>query len=44
VKAGLAHFGEAMRRELFGEGVHVLTVYPGATDTTLCEQVLIPTG
>jgi short-subunit dehydrogenase len=35
VKAGLAHFGEAMRRELFGEGVHVLTVYPGATDTPM---------
>lgn len=35
VKAGLAHFGEALRRELKGEGVHVLTVYPGATDTPM---------
>lgn len=35
VKAGLAHFGEAMRRELLGEGVHVLTVYPSATDTPM---------
>jgi uncharacterized oxidoreductase len=33
VKAGLAHFGEALRRELNGEGIHVLTAYPGATDT-----------
>jgi NAD(P)-dependent dehydrogenase (short-subunit alcohol dehydrogenase family) len=35
VKAGLAHFGEALRRELKGEGVHVLTVYPAATDTPM---------
>lgn len=33
-KAGIAHFGEALRRELYGEGVHVMTVYPGATDST----------
>ncbi|MBR0664676.1 SDR family oxidoreductase [Roseomonas hellenica] len=33
VKAGLARFDEALRRELQDEGVHVLTVYPGATDT-----------
>jgi short-subunit dehydrogenase len=34
-KAGLARFGEAMRRELLDEGVHLLTVYPGATDTPM---------
>ena len=34
-KAGLARFGEAMRRELKGEGVHLLTAYPGATDTPM---------
>ena len=34
-KGGLARFGEAMRRELKGEGVHVVTVYPGATDTRM---------
>ena len=34
-KAGLARFGEALRRELLGEGVHVLTVYPTATDTPM---------
>ena len=36
-KAGLARFDEALRRELRGEGVHVLTVYPGAT-----EEVCVP--
>lgn len=38
VKAGLAHFGEALRRELKGEGVHVLTVYPGGTDTPMMKS------
>ncbi len=35
VKAGIAHFGEALRRELLGEGIHVMTVYPAATDTPM---------
>ncbi|AOB32386.1 oxidoreductase [Bordetella sp. H567] len=35
VKAGISHFGEALRRELKGEGVHVLTIYPAATDTPM---------
>jgi short-subunit dehydrogenase len=35
VKSGLAKFGESLRRELNGEGVHVMTVYPGATDTPM---------
>jgi len=34
-KAGLARFGEALRRELKGDGVHVMTAYPGATDTPM---------
>jgi len=34
-KAGLARFGEALRRELKGEGIHVLTAYPGATETPM---------
>ena len=34
-QAGLARFGEALRRELKGEGIHVLTAYPGATDTQM---------
>lgn len=34
-KAGVALFSEALRRELYGEGVHVLTVYPNATRTPM---------
>lgn len=34
-KAGLARFGEALRRELKGEGIHVMTAYPGGTDTPM---------
>lgn len=34
-KAGLARFGEALRRELLDEGVHVMTIYPGATETPM---------
>jgi short-subunit dehydrogenase len=37
-KAGLARFGEALRRELKGEGVHVLTVYPAGTDTPMMKS------
>jgi short-subunit dehydrogenase len=37
-KAGLARFGEALRRELKGEGVHVLTAYPGGTDTPMMKS------
>ncbi len=37
-KAGLAHFGEAMRRELAEDGIHVMTVFPGATDTPMMEN------
>jgi uncharacterized oxidoreductase len=37
-KAGIAHFGEALRRELFGEGIQVMTVYPGATDTPMMDS------
>ncbi|MFG2071830.1 SDR family NAD(P)-dependent oxidoreductase [Nonomuraea maritima] len=34
-KAGLARFDEAIRRELYGSGVHVATVYPGPVDTPM---------
>ncbi|HEY2020958.1 SDR family NAD(P)-dependent oxidoreductase [Paraburkholderia sp.] len=37
-KAGLACFGEALRRELKGEGIHVLTAYPGGTDTPMMKS------
>lgn len=37
-KAGLARFGEALRRELKGEGIHVLTAYPTATDTPMMKS------
>ena len=37
-KAGFARFSEALRRELKGEGVHVLTVYPGGTDTPMMKS------
>jgi uncharacterized oxidoreductase len=37
-KAGLARFGEALRRELKGEGVQVLTVYPAGTDTPMMKS------
>ncbi|CAN5232567.1 N/A [soil metagenome] len=36
-KAGLSHFSESLRRELYGEGVHVMNVYPGATETPMME-------
>ncbi|NKM21012.1 SDR family NAD(P)-dependent oxidoreductase [Rhizobium laguerreae] len=38
VKGGLARFSEALRRELKGEGIHVLTLYPGATDTPMMQS------
>lgn len=34
-KSGLSRFGESLRRELIGTGIHVATVYPGATDTAM---------
>jgi uncharacterized oxidoreductase len=38
-KAGLVRFTEAMRRELMGQGVHVLSVIPGPTDTPMISTV-----
>lgn len=37
-KAGIAHFGDALRREFCGDGVHVLNVYPGAAGTTMMDS------
>ncbi|MFL6053179.1 MAG: SDR family NAD(P)-dependent oxidoreductase [Actinoallomurus sp.] len=38
VKAGLANFDEALRRELHGTGIHVATAYPGATATPMMDS------
>ncbi|RIX28666.1 SDR family NAD(P)-dependent oxidoreductase [Amnibacterium setariae] len=37
-KTGVAAFGHALRRELHGTGVHVATVYPGATATAMMDS------
>lgn len=37
-KAGLAQLGGALRRELLGESIHVLIVYPPATDTPMMDS------
>jgi short-subunit dehydrogenase len=37
-KTGLAAFGHALRRELYGTGVHVATGYPGATATAMMDS------
>lgn len=37
-KGGLARFGEALRREVKGEGIHVLTAFPAATDTPMMQS------
>jgi len=37
-KTGIAAFGHALRRELHGTGVHVATVYPGATATPMMDS------
>jgi short-subunit dehydrogenase len=36
-KTGSAVFSEALRGEVRGSGVHVLTVYPGMTDTPMTQ-------
>jgi short-subunit dehydrogenase len=40
-KAGLAAASEALRGELRGSGVHVLTVYPGIIDETAMAQAAL---
>ncbi|MBW0089489.1 SDR family NAD(P)-dependent oxidoreductase [Pseudonocardia sp. KRD-184] len=37
-KTGVAAFGHSLRRELHGTGVHVATVYPGATATAMMDS------
>lgn len=43
-KGGLAQFDEALRRELSGERIHVMTVYPVATDTPMMETAASDSG
>ena len=38
-KYGLRGFGDALREDLRAEGIRVSTVYPGATDTTIFDDV-----
>ena len=39
-KTGSATFSEALRTEVAGTGVHVMTVYPGMTDTPMTQSGL----
>ena len=38
VKGGLARFGEALRPELAGEGIHVMTAYPLAAEAPMMQS------
>jgi len=40
-KAAVKHFSEAMRRELADYPIHVMTVYPTATDTDMMESAKV---
>lgn len=40
-KAAVKHFSEAMRRELADYPIHVMTVYPTATDTEMMETARV---
>ncbi|MDZ7659024.1 SDR family NAD(P)-dependent oxidoreductase [Fodinibius sp.] len=40
-KAAVKHFSEAMRRELSDYPIHVMTIYPTATDTAMMETAKV---
>ncbi len=40
-KAGVRHFSEAMRRELKDYPIHVMTIYPTATDTPMMKNATV---
>ncbi len=40
-KAGVKHFSEAIRRELAEYPVHVMTSFPGATDTDMMKSAVV---
>jgi NADP-dependent 3-hydroxy acid dehydrogenase YdfG len=41
-KFALAGFGEVLRQELYGSGVHVTTVLPGRVDTPMIADLQVP--
>jgi NADP-dependent 3-hydroxy acid dehydrogenase YdfG len=41
-KFALAGYGEVLRQELYGSGVHVTTVFPGRVDTPLIDTLEVP--
>jgi NADP-dependent 3-hydroxy acid dehydrogenase YdfG len=41
-KSALAGFGEVLRQELHGSGVHVTVVFPGRVDTPLIANLRVP--
>jgi NADP-dependent 3-hydroxy acid dehydrogenase YdfG len=41
-KFALAGYGEVLRQELHGSGVHVTTVFPGRVDTPLIDTLEVP--
>lgn len=43
-KTASATFSEALRRETLGTGVHVMTAYPGMTDTPMTQGGLVAYG
>lgn len=40
-KAGVRQFSDALRRELAPHSIHVMTVYPSATDTPMMETAVV---
>lgn len=40
-KAGVRHFSEALRRELYEDPIHIMTIYPTATDTPMMESAKV---
>jgi NADP-dependent 3-hydroxy acid dehydrogenase YdfG len=41
-KFALSGFGESMRQELWGSGIHVTTIFPGRIDTPLIDNLKVP--
>lgn len=41
-KYAMAGFGDVLRQELRGSGVHVSTIFPGRVDTPLIEAIRVP--